>query len=101
MSSSTDRIPRLSVSMRPRLRLSGEDSDSGMKRATTRSLPRARAHSAATTLLSMPPDTPRTAPFRRKSLNTTSRIPATMRSTSLAGSMRKSSCAASASVDIF
>ena len=42
------------------------------------------AQSAATTLLSMPPDTPRTAPFRLNCLNTRSRIAFEMRSTSLA-----------------
>ncbi len=75
--------------MRPSRRLSGDESDSGVNKVTTRSGPSARAHRNATTLLSMPPETPITAPCRFNCLYTTSRIRSEIRSTSAAGSIFK------------
>ena len=46
-------------------RESGDDSRSGITSPTTPSLPAARTHRAATTLLSTPPDKPTTNPFFR------------------------------------
>jgi hypothetical protein len=54
----------------------------------TRAGPRARAHRNATTALSIPPETPTTAPCRRKRPVTASRTCAEIRSTSADGSIR-------------
>ena len=74
MFSTTWRIPRCSASIRPRRSASSDESRSGMRSPTTRSFPSARVQSAATTELSMPPDMPTTAPRRRRTWRTCSRI---------------------------
>ena len=91
MSSVKERIPRDSASILPNLRLSPEESASGRNKAMTRSGPSARVQSAATTLLSMPPETATIAPFRLHCPSTASRMEAAMRSVSAAGSRRKRS----------
>ena len=58
MSSTTLAMPNLSASMRPSRRLSGSESCSGISSASTLAGPTAATHSAAQTLLSMPPEFP-------------------------------------------
>src|SRR5580698_8736651 len=77
----------LSATVFPRRKLSADESASGVNKTRTRSGPSARAHRNATTALSMPPETPTTAPLRRSFLNTRSRMLAAIRSASDAGSI--------------
>src|SRR4051812_23629560 len=73
------RRPTVSAISLPSRSESGDESRSGMKSPSTRSLPRARAQSAATTELSTPPDKPTTAPRRCKGGNTRARIGSSIR----------------------
>src|SRR5580700_549541 len=87
MFSSTEGAPMLPATIFPRRKLSGDESASGVNRTRTRSGPNARAQRNATTALSMPPETPTTAPLRRSLLNTRSRMLVAIRSVSAAASI--------------
>src|SRR5882762_544066 len=89
ISSLAQQTPRDSDTIWPSRRLSEEESFSGVNNKSTRSLPSARAQRKATTALSMPPDTPTTAPLRWSSLKTILRMASAMRLASTAGSIFK------------
>src|SRR6478672_4965829 len=91
MSSTSTVIPALSAARRPSSSESGDDSRSGMSRARTRSGPRARAQSAAQTLLSTPPDRPRTTPRLRIRCTTADSIAAAISAVTCTGSIRSRS----------
>src|SRR5688572_10228402 len=91
MSSTTVAMPALSAARRPRSSESDDDSRSGMRRPRTRSAPRARAHNAAHTLLSTPPDSPSTTPRFRMRRRTVGSMAATISSVACAASTRSRS----------
>ena len=90
-SSRTVSTPSPSATRRPRRRASGEESRSGMKRASTLSRPRARTARAATTELSTPPERPTTSPRRFSVPRTCSRSAASIREVAAAGSIPRTS----------
>src|SRR5207237_148091 len=75
-------MPSHSATARPRRRLSGSESCSGMRMPSTFAAPKARTERAATTLESTPPERPSTAPLRRRRFSTCERSAVAMRSTS-------------------
>ena len=91
MSSIALAMPSVSVTKRPRRRLSGSESFSGISTANTLSRPSARAHSATVTLESMPPDKPSTTPRLRSRRSTCARIAAVISSVAAAASRRSAS----------
>src|SRR6266550_1444432 len=90
MSSSTVSTRNFWVTRRPRRRLCGSESASGMKTPSRRSGPTASAHSAVQRLESIPPDTPSTAPRRCRDRSWL-RMALQIRSTSAAASSRSTS----------
>src|SRR5258706_14507524 len=91
MSSSTQSMRRCEATRRPSRRLSGSESCSGISTLSTLRGPAARTQSAATTLLSTPPERPTTTPRLRRSFSTWPRSVAEICSTAAAGSMRRAS----------
>ena len=67
-------MPSASATRRPRRRLSGSESRSGISTPSTFFGPSAATASAAETLESMPPESPSTMPRRRSRFSTCSRI---------------------------
>src|SRR5436190_4570908 len=80
-------MPRCAARRAPSRVASAEESRSGIEMPSTRSAPRARAHSAATTELSTPPERPTTAPRRFRVERTCSRIVCSMPTATAAASM--------------
>ena len=91
MFSTTAVTPRCSAIILPRRSESSDESRSGMNSPSTLSLPRARVHSVATTELSIPPDSPTTAPRRRQACMTCCRIACSISSATLVASMESTS----------
>src|SRR4051812_22891383 len=91
MSSSTLWMRSPSATSRPRRRLSGSLSRSGMSTPSTLFGPTARTQSAATTLESTPPERPTTTPRRRRSFSTCRRTVSAMSSAAAAASILSTS----------
>src|SRR5712691_1653898 len=89
MSSATVGTPTVSATSKPKALESAAESRSGIRRPSTFSRPNARAQRARTTLLSIPPERPTTAPLFRRRIRTASCKPATSCSMTSSGSISR------------